>query len=118
MQLNKPPAAGSRSSDLVGIPLVITEVKGEQIVDTELGEAEAVVIDVLVLDETGFEGDEVREAFLKHVPDVLIFWKVVRRQLLSDDFNPPTAGKFVQHGRAYTLDELSPDELRRVEALI
>lgn len=118
MQLNSPPSAGSRSSDLVGIPLVITQVKGERVVDTSRGEATAVVIDVLVLDYSGFEGDEDREPELKHMPDVLIFWSVVQRQLMSDDFKPPVAGKFAQKGKAYTLDELSPEEMNVISGLI
>lgn len=113
MQLNSPPKAGSRSSDLVGKPLVITEVKGERVVETSLGEATAVVIDVLVLEHDAFEN--VWE--LRHIPDVLIFWSVVQRQLLSDDFAAPAAGKFLQHGKAYTLDELDENELLQVAAL-
>lgn len=122
MQLNTPPKAGSRSSDLAGIPLVITEVKGERVVDTTLGEATAVVIDVLVLDSDvqGFEGDDdyAVTPILKHVPDVLIFWSVVQRQLLSDDFSPPVAGRFEQKGKAYTLEPLTEDELNVVQGLI
>lgn len=122
MQLNSPPKAGSRSSDLAGKPLVITEVKGERVVDTTMGESTAVVIDVLVLDyeEHGFKGDAdyAQIPTLKHIPDVLIFWSVVQRQLMSDDFNPPVAGKFVQKGKAYTLDDLDPHELTIVQGLI
>lgn len=123
MQLNAPPSAGSRSSDLVGKPLVITGVKGEQIVETKLGEATAVVIDILVLDRSepnGFPGDpdySEGQPVLKHIPDVLIFWSVVQRQLLSDDFKPPVAGKFMQAGKAYTLDPLSEAELAIIQAL-
>lgn len=124
MQLNAPPSAGTRSSDLAGKPLVITEVKGEKVVETSIGEATAVVIDVLVLDRgeaTGFPGDadyNPGEPVLTHVPDVLIFWSVVQRQLLSADFTPPVAGKFMQAGKAYTLDELSDAELAIVQSLI
>ncbi len=118
MQLNTPPKAGSRSSDLVGRPLVITGVKGERVVDTTMGESTAVVIDVLVLDYTGFEGDADRTPELVHVPDVLIFWSVVQRQLLSDDFAPPVAGRFEQKGKAYTLEPLTDDELAVVQGLI
>ena len=126
MELNAPPKAGSRSSDLVGKPLVITEVKGEQVVDTSRGEATAVVIDVLVYDPkggeaTGFPGDENYSEGgpeLAHIPDVLIFWSVVQRQLLSDDFRPPVAGKFNQAGKAYTLDPLSEAETAAVQALL
>lgn len=122
MQLNAPPSAGSRSSDLVGKPIVITEVKGERIVQTKLGEATAVAIDVLVLDKhvDGFPGDEnyAETPILTHVPDVLIFWGVVQRQLLSDDFAPPVAGRFEQHGKAYTLDELTEAELTTVSSLL
>lgn len=122
MQLNAPPSAGSRSSDLVGTPIVITEVKGEKVVDTSRGEATAVVIDVLVLDSvvTGFEGDDdyAVTPILTHVPDVLIFWSVVQRQLMSDDFVPPVAGRFEQKGKAYTLEPLTEDELNVVSGLI
>ena len=122
MQLNSPPKAGSRSSDLVGKPLVITEVKGERVVDTTMGESTAVVIDVLVLDyePQGFKGDPdyAEVPTLKHIPDVLIFWSVVQRQLLSDDFAPPVAGKFAQHGKAYTLDDLDSRELAIVSGLL
>jgi hypothetical protein len=109
---------------LVGKPLVITEVKGEKVVDTSRGEATAVVIDVLVLDSgtpNGFPGDDDYSdgaPELKHIPDVLIFWSVVQRQLLSDDFRPPVAGKFAQAGKAYTLDPLTESELAAVQALI
>lgn len=112
MELNAPPAAGTRSSDLVGKPLVITAVKGERVVETSLGESTAVVIDVLVLEHDPFEGVEV----LNNYPDVLIFWSVVQRQLLSSDFKVPTGGKFLQLGKAYTLEPLSEDELARVQA--
>ncbi|MGI8425538.1 MAG: hypothetical protein ACR2M4_02875 [Actinomycetota bacterium] len=124
MQLNTPPKAGSRSSDLAGMPLVITEVKGERVVETSLGEATAVVIDVLVLDRdvpTGFPGDDDYHAgdpILRHVPEVLIFWSVVQRQLLSDDFAVPVAGKFEQKGKAYTLNELTEAELTTVQGLL
>jgi len=122
MELNAPPSAGSRSSDLVGIPLVITEVKGERVVDTSRGEATAVVIDVLILDSDiqGFEGDDdyAETPVLKHMPDVLIFWSVVQRQLMSDDFKPPVAGRFEQKGKAYTLEPLTDDELATVQGLI
>jgi hypothetical protein len=122
MQLNTPPKAGSRSSDLVGRPLVITEVKGEKVVDTTMGESTAVVIDVLVLDfeKHGFPGDDdyAEVAVLAHVPDVLIFWSVVQRQLLSDDFAPPVAGRFEQKGKAYTLEPLTESELATVQGLI
>lgn len=122
MQLNTPPKAGSRSSDLTGVPLVITEVKGKRTVDTTLGEATAVVIDVLVLDSaiTGFKGDDdyTETPILTHVPDVLIFWSVVQRQLLSDDFVPPVAGRFEQKGKAYTLDPLTEAELNIVSGLL
>lgn len=109
MQLNTPPAAGVRSSDLVGKPVVVTEVKGERVVETSLGEATAVVIDVLVL--AGFPGEKT----LDHVPDVLIFWSVVQRQLTSDDFAPPTAGVFRQHGKAYVLDPCTDEELAEIQ---
>lgn len=115
MNLNAPPKAGSRSSDLVGRPLVITEVKGERVVDTTMGESTAVVIDVLVLDHDAFEDGA---ATLVHVPDVLIFWSVVQRQLLSNDFTPPVAGRFEQKGKAYTLEPLTGDELNIVQGLI
>jgi hypothetical protein len=118
MQLNTPPKAGSRSSDLVGTPIVITEVKGERVVDTTMGEATAVVIDVLALDYSGFEGDDDRTPELKHIPDVLIFWSVVQRQLMSDDFTPPVAGRFEQKGKAYTLEPLTDSELAVVQGLI
>lgn len=122
MQLNTPPKAGSRSSDLVSTPLVITEVKGERVVDTTMGESTAVVIDVLVLDKEihGFEGDDdyAEIPTLKHIPDVLIFWSVVQRQLLSDDFSPPVAGRFEQKGKAYTLEPLTDSELAIVQGLI
>jgi hypothetical protein len=122
MQLNSPPKAGSRSSDLVGQPLVITEVKGEKVVDTTMGEATAVVIDVLVLDSEkhGFPGDEdyAEIPILTHKPDVLIFWSVVQRQLLSDDFSPPVAGRFEQKGKAYTLEPLTEGELAVVQGLL
>lgn len=122
MQLSTPPKAGSRSSDLVGRPLVITEVKGEKVVDTTLGESTAVVIDVLVLDvdKHGFPGDEdySETPILTHVPDVLIFWSVVQRQLLSDDFAAPVAGRFEQKGKAYTLEPLTEAELNIVQGLI
>lgn len=118
MQLNTPPKAGSRSSDLADRPLVITEVKGKRVVETSMGEATAVVIDVLVLDYSGFTGDADRTAELVHVPDVLIFWSVVQRQLLSDDFQPPVAGRFTQKGRAYTLEPLTDEELAVVQSLI
>lgn len=122
MQLSTPPKAGSRSSDLVGRPLVITEVKGERVVDTTLGEATAVVIDVLVLDveKHGFAGDDdyAETPILTHVPDVLIFWSVVQRQLLSDDFAAPVAGRFEQKGKAYTLEPLTEAELAVVQGLI
>lgn len=122
MKLNTPPSAGSRSSDLVGRPLVITEVKGERVVDTTMGEATAVVIDVLVLDvdKHGFEGDEdyAETPILAHVPDVLIFWNVVQRQLLSKDFVPPVAGRFEQKGKAYTLEPLDERELEIVSGLL
>lgn len=122
MQLNAPPKAGSRSSDLVGQPLVITEVKGERVVDTTRGEATAVVIDVLVLDveKSGFPGDDdyTETPILRHVPDVLIFWSVVQRQLLSDDFAAPVGGRFEQKGKAYTLETLTDDELAAVNALL
>lgn len=112
MELNAPPAAGTRSSDLVDKPLVITEVKGERIVETSLGESTAVVIDVLVLEHDAFEDVDVLTSY----PDVLIFWSVVQRQLLSPDFRPPVAGKFQQLGKAYTLEALSAEELARVQA--
>lgn len=126
MELNAPPSSGTRSSDLVGKPLVITEVKGEKVVDTSRGEATAVVIDVLVYDPeggdaTGFPGDDDYSPGgpeLKHIPDVLIFWSVVQRQLLSDDFSPPVAGKFAQAGKAYTLDPLDERELAAVQSLL
>lgn len=123
MQLNTPPKAGSRSSDLVGRPLVITEVKGEKVVDTTMGESTAVVIDVLVLgkgEPIGFPGDAdyAEPDELQHVPDVLIFWSVVQRQLLSDDFHPPVAGRFEQKGKAYTLEPLTDDELNTVQGLL
>lgn len=124
MTLNSPPKAGSRSSDFVGIPVVITAVHGEKEVETSLGDSVAVVIDLLVLDRgeaTGFPGDEdynEGEQYLREVKDALIFWSVVRRQLLSGDFNPPVAGKFQQSGKAYTLDELTDDELALVESLL
>ena len=122
MQLNTPPKAGSRSSDLVGRPLVITEIKGERVVETTLGEATAVVIDVLVLDhdKVGFPGDAdyAEVPILSHVPDVLIFWSVVQRQLLSDDFSPPVAGRFEQKGKAYTLEPLTDSELAVVQRLL
>lgn len=126
MELNAPPASGTRSSDLVGKPLVITECKGEKVVDTSRGEATAVVIDVLVYDPeggeaTGFPGDEDYSKGgpeLKHIPDVLIFWSVVQRQLMSEDFNPPVAGKFAQAGKAYTLDPLSEAETAAIQALL
>lgn len=122
MQLNTPPSAGSRSSDLVGTPIVITEVKGEKVVDTSRGEATAVVIDVLVLDNEkhGFPGDDdyAETPILTHIPDVLIFWSVVQRQLLSDDFTPPVAGRFEQKGKAYTLEPLTEAELNVVSGLI
>lgn len=122
MQLNTPPKAGSRSSDLVGRPLVITEVKGEKVVDTTMGESTAVVIDVLVLDvdKHGFPGDAdyAETPILSHVPDVLIFWSVVQRQLLSDDFVPPVAGRFEQKGKAYTLEPLTEAELNVVSGLL
>lgn len=118
MQLNTPPKAGSRSSDLVGIPLVITEVKGEKVVDTSMGESTAVVLDLLVLDYSGFEGDTDRKPELVHKPDVLIFWSVVQRQLLSDDFKPPVAGRFEQKGKAYTLEPLTDQELEVVQGLM
>lgn len=122
MQLNNPPSAGSRSSDLVGVPLVITKVNGERVVDTSRGEATAVVIDVLVLDYEahGFKGDPdyAETPVLRHMPDVLIFWSVVQRQLLSSDFTPPVAGKFAQKGKAYTLDDLSPEEFNVISGLI
>ncbi len=73
--------------------------------ETSLGEATAVVIDVLV--QGGFPGEE----DLTHVPDVLIFWSVVQRQLLSDDFDAPVAGKFAMHGKAYTIDDCTEEEL-------
>ncbi len=112
MELHTPPAAGSRSSDLVGKALVITEVKGSRVVETSLGEATAVVLDVLVL--AGFPGEQ----DLTHVPDVLIFWSVVQRQLLSDDFQVPTAGRFVQRGKAYVLEALEGEELAVIQSLI
>lgn len=122
MQLNTPPKAGSRSSDLVGRPLVITEVKGERVVDTTLGESTAVVIDVLVLDSEkhGFPGDAdyAETPILTHIPDVLIFWSVVQRQLLSSDFAVPTAGRFEQKGKAYTLEPLTDAELNVVQGLL
>jgi hypothetical protein len=126
MQLNTPPKAGSRSSDLVGRPLVITEVKGEKVVDTTMGESTAVVIDVHVLDTDpktahGFKGDADYydgDPILVHVPDVLIFWSVVQRQLLSDDFQTPVAGRFEQKGKAYTLEPLTDDELSTVQGLL
>jgi hypothetical protein len=122
MQLNTPPKAGSRSSDLVGHPLVITEVKGERVVDTTMGESTAVVIDLLLLDSepVGFKGDPdyAEVPTLVHKPDVLIFWSVVQRQLLSDDFKPPVAGKFEQKGKAYTLEPLTADELAVVQSLM
>lgn len=120
MQLNTPPKAGSRSSDLAGKPLVITEVKGTQVVDTTYGEKTAAVIDVLVLDYSGFESDpvEMRTPELRHIPDVLIFWGVVQRQLLSEDFTPPVAGRFEQKGKAWTLEPLTDSELAVVQGLI
>lgn len=118
MQLNTPPKAGSRSSDLAGKPLVITEVKGTQVVDTTFGEKTAAVIDVLVLDYSGFNGDEDRTPELRHIPDVLIFWGVVQRQLLSEDFTPPVAGRFEQKGKAWTLEPLTDSELAVVQGLI
>lgn len=126
MQLNAPPKAGSKSTELVGRPLVITGIKGWQHLDaTALGKpADAVVIDVLVLDTgtpNGFEGDDdysPGEPELKHVPDVLIFWGVVQRQLTSDDFTPPVAGKFEQKGKAYTLEPLTEEELAVVQGLM
>lgn len=125
MQLNTPPKAGSRSSDFVSKPLVITEVKGEKVVDTKLGESTAVVIDILVLDHgdpIGFPGDADYDKKgpleLHHVPDVLIFWSVVQRQLLSEDFNPPVAGRFEQAGKAYTLEPLTEQELALVQELL
>lgn len=122
MQLNTPPKAGSRSSDFVGIPLVITAVKGERVVDTTQGEATAVVIDLLVLDSEkhGFPGDAdySETPILTHKPDVLIFWSVVSRQLLSDDFKVPTAGKFEQKGKAYTLEPLDDRELGLINSII
>ncbi len=102
----------------MGIPLVITEVKGERVVDTQRGEATAVVIDVLLLDYSGFEGDDDRTPELIHKPDVLIFWSVVQKQLLSDDFVPPVAGRFEQKGKAYTLEPLSDDEMTVVSGLL
>lgn len=123
MELNAPPSAGSRSSDLAGRPLIITEVKGERMVDTTIGESVAVVIDVLVLDTgtpVGFVGDDdysPGEPCLNHIPEVLIFWSVVQRQLLSSDFRPPVAGRFVQKGKAYTLDALTPEELALISSL-
>ncbi len=122
MQLNAPPKAGSRSSDFVGIPLVITEVKGQRVVDTSEGPATAVVIDILLLDvdKHGFPGDEdyAETPVLTHKPDVLIFWSVVSRQLLSDDFQPPVAGRFEKKGKAYTLDPLDERELATVQGLL
>lgn len=112
MELNAPPAAGTRSSDLVGKPLVITAVKGPRIVETSIGESTAIAIDVLVLEHDAFEDVEVLNAY----PDVLIFWSVVQRQLESPDFKVPTAGRFEQLGKAYTLEPLTADELARVQA--
>jgi len=103
---------------------VITEVKGQRVVETSMGEATAVVIDVLILDTdtpTGFEGDadySPGTPILTHVPDVLIFWNVVQRQLLSDDFKPPVAGRFEQKGKAYTLEPLTEAELDVVQGLL
>jgi len=89
-----------------------------------MGEATAVVIDVLILDTdtpTGFEGDadyNPGTPILTHVPDVLIFWSVVQRQLLSDDFLPPVAGRFEQRGKAYTLEPLTEEELEIIKGLL
>lgn len=124
MKLNAPPKAGSRTSDFVGIPLVIVKVNGEQEVETSIGDATAVSVDLLVLDRGephGFPGDDdysEGEQYLRDVPGALVFWSVVQRQLLSRDFAPPVAGKFVQNGRAYTLDELDEAEMALVESLL
>lgn len=118
MQLNAPPKAGSKSSEFVDVPLVITAVNGEKEVETSLGDATATSIDILVLEWSGFPGDADRVASLRHVPDVLIFWNVVQRQLLSDDFAPPVAGYFTQKGKAYTLEPLDDATLATVSSLL
>jgi len=123
MQFNTPPKAGSKTSDFVGIPLVITTVHGLKDVETSLGEAQAVVVDLLVLDyedPVGFPGDDDYSrgtAYLRDVPGALVFWSVVQRQLLSRDFAPPVAGKFVLHGKAYILEPLSDVELELIAEL-
>lgn len=127
MQLNAPPKPMGKSSDLAGIPLVITQVKGWQHLDsTSLGKpADALVIDIMVVehgDPIGFPGDDNFDAEgpleLHAITDVLIFWSGVQRQLENSHFRPPVAGKFEKVGNSYALLPLDEEEMSVVQGLL
>jgi hypothetical protein len=112
--LNPPPpsSGGGSANDLIDKPIVVTDVKGvEQVETASYGVVPAVRADVLVL--AGFPGEE----DLTSVEGVLFFWQVVSEQLTSEDLVLPTAGKIVKAGKAYVFQPLSPEEQATVERL-
>lgn len=105
-----PSTGGNLASTLVDKPIIVTEVLGEEEVQTRMGPSPTVRARVMVM--AGFPG----EKDLTEVGEVLFFWQVVRQQLLDSEC--PIAGKVVKAGRAYVFEALDEDEAAELDALI